>query len=175
LYTGEELLKLNLPGRFELGRGEIVPLTPPGFEHGEVAGNTAFCLKDHARRTGRGRVVVESGFYTERGPDTVRGPDVSYWSRERVPDSPTGFLDLPPDLAVEVVSPHDTSREVEEKVQEYLRAGVKRVWVLYPRSRTVHVFSSDGGCRVLQAADVLEDPELLPGFSCPVAELFRTD
>ncbi|MCE7872758.1 Uma2 family endonuclease [bacterium CPR1] len=171
LYTGEDVERLGLKGRFELIRGEIVTLTPPGFEHGEVAANASFLIKGHSQRGG-GRVVVESGVYTERNPDTVRGPDISYWRHHRLTGNPAGFVSIPPDLAVEVVSPNDTSQEIEQKVQEYLRAGVIRVWVLYPRTRTLHVFEPGGRCQVLQASEQLNDPELLPGFSCLVAEFF---
>ena len=121
-----------------------------------------------------GEVVVESGYRLESGPDTVRGPDVSFVSRERIEESglPVAFFDGPPDLAVEVVSPSDTAAEVEAKVAEYFRSGARRVWVAYPGSRSVVVHFPDGLSRKFGEGDTLEDPELLPGLALPVSQLF---
>ncbi len=172
LYTGEDLEKLNLPGRWELVRGELTELTPPGWEHGEVQVNVASLLRAHARACG-GRVASESGIYTESNPDTVRGPDISYIRPGRLGKAPPGFSRVVPDLVVEVVSPHDSSAELESKVEEYLTAGTLRVWLVYPGTRTVYVHGPRKEIRKLTQEDVLTDPEILPGLACPVAEFFE--
>lgn len=144
-------------------------MTPPGGEHGEIQTSTATVLKIYAREHG-GRVMTESGIYTEESPDTIRGPDVLYYAPGRLEGKHTGYLRLPPDLVVEVISPDDRSAEIEAKVSEYLARGVKRVWVLYPDPRTLYVHGA--GVRKLQANEELTDPEVLPGFRCLVEDFF---
>lgn len=110
-----------------------------------------------------------------RDPDTVRAPDVSYVRAERVPPggAPEGFWDCAPDLAVEVVSPHETAEDVWEKVRDFLRAGVSLVWVIYRRTREVVAYTPDGVARVFTEVDALSFPDVLPGFSCAVSEMFE--
>jgi Uma2 family endonuclease len=158
-----------------LVRGEVVETMPPGGKHGGIALATGTQLRLWAKGGPGGYVGVESGFILARDPDTVRGPDVYYVRAERIPSTgvPDAFWDIPPDLAVEVVSPDDSATEVREKVREYLDAGVPMVWVMYPRSREVIVHTSDGLARAYGPDDVLEGLDLLPGFRCRVAELFE--
>jgi Uma2 family endonuclease len=120
-----------------------------------------------------GCVGVESGFILHRNPDTVRGPDVFYVRAERLPPTgiPEAFWELAPDLAVEIVSPGDSAEEVREKVRDYLAAGTRLVWVIYPRTEEVVVHTPDGLARTYGQDAVLEHFEVLPGFACPVAEL----
>src|SRR5436190_1407007 len=103
--------------REELVRGEIVTTPPPGFAHGMYQINVGALLHNYVRRHKLGRVVVESGVVTEREPDTVRGPDVSYWSKEILPldETPSGYPDVPADLCVEVLSPKDAPAKTEQK------------------------------------------------------------
>ncbi|MEW6279798.1 MAG: Uma2 family endonuclease [Candidatus Eremiobacterota bacterium] len=171
LYTGEDLLRLKQPGRWEVVRGELIELTPPGCEHGEIQVNVASLLKGYAKQVG-GRVLTESGVYLERQPDTVRGPDVSFYSPGKLETVPTGFSCVVPDLVVEIISPGDSSQEVEGRLQEYLAAGVRRVWLLYPRTRTVYVHGQGRQVYRCDERDTLVDEEVLPGFSCRVAEFF---
>jgi Uma2 family endonuclease len=106
-------------------------------------------------------------------PDTVRAPDIAFVTAARLSEPvPQGYFSGPPDLAVEVVSPHDRVSEVEEKVQDWLDAGCREVWVVSPRFRRITVYRSPTDIRVLTAGDVLESAELLPGFSCRVGEVF---
>jgi Uma2 family endonuclease len=105
----------------------------------------------------------------------VRRADVSFIRRERYSwDQLThdGFMTLAPDLAVEVVSPNDYGREIEEKVDDYLRAGVPLVWVVYPEIRVVHVYRGDGTAGRFRGADELSGEDVLPGFRCKVDDLF---
>jgi len=119
-------------------------------------------------------VVAESGFRLEQQPDTVRGPDVAFIARERIPAEglPRAFFEGPPDLAVEIVSPSDTAADLEIRVHDYLRNGALRVWVVYPDSRRVAVHRRDGTARWYSEDAAIEDEGLLPGFSLPLREIF---
>jgi Uma2 family endonuclease len=104
----------------------------------------------------------------------VRKPDVSFIRRGRLPDErlPKGHVTIPPDLAVEVLSPNDLADEVDEKVKEYLEAGVLVVWVVFPKTRTVQIHRADGPIVKLTETDELSGEEVLPGFRCRVGEIF---
>ena len=158
----------------ELVRGEVVPVSPPSFLHGWVQVQVAFALEGYARRTRLGRVTVESGVLTETGPDTVRGPDVAFWSFARLPadQTPVVFANVAPDVAAEVVSPSNTRGQIARKVREYFAAGGPMVWVIDPDERTVTVYREPGNGTVLWDDAVLRGADVLPGFECPVAEFF---
>ena len=162
------------PGRYELVQGEIVSMPPPGLRHGEVQMNVGFAIKAYLLTNRIGRVVTESGAVVERDPDTVRGPDVSYYSQERLPfgKEVVAYHDEVPDLVAEVVSPDDTKKELKAKVREYLAAGVRVVWVVDPDDRTVTVFTEPTKSTVLEADATLTCEGVLPGFACRVADLF---
>lgn len=176
LLTAEEFFQLysHRDGRYALVKGKVMEMAPPGGVHGGVASNIVYLLSAYNRQHQRGAVMVESGFRLESEPDTVRGPDVSFVRQERVPAEglPTGFFMGPPDLAVEVVSPWDSAAELQRKVQDYLRSGAQRVWVAYPDTHTMVVHRPGGAARWYGQGDVLEDPELLPGFQLPMKEVF---
>jgi Uma2 family endonuclease len=177
LITAEEFLRMPPPpdgSRQELVRGVIVTMPPPGFRHGECQVTIAFLLKQYARSTLRGRVTVESGLVTERDPTTVRGPDVAYWSAERLPldQDPEGYPGVAADLAVEVLSPEESLGSIHEKVREYFACGVRMVWVVHPKDCTVTVYRSPEQGQTLHPTATLPGEDVLPGFTCPVAELF---
>ena len=176
LITAEQFVEMTFDAPVELVRGEILEMARPGMRHGVVCGNAYDPLKAWSRSTQRGLVAInDTGVITERDPDTVRGPDVLYISRERLPlgEVPTTILSVAPDLAVEVFSPHDVWKDILEKVTEYFEAGVREVWVVDPEDRAVHVFRPDSKPRKLTGADILESPDVLPGFSCQVAKFFE--
>jgi Uma2 family endonuclease len=158
----------------ELVRGEIVTMPAPGFRHGQCQLNVAFQLKLHVRSNPTGRITVESGLPTETDPDTVRGPDVAYWSFERLPadQTPEGYPTVAADLVVEVLSPTTTRRAINDKVREYLTRGVRIVWVVDPDDRTVTIYRQPDEGRVLWEGATLTGEDVLPGFSCRVGEFF---
>lgn len=176
LKTAADLLQMPDDGhRYELVRGEMIRLTPAGAEHGVIAQLLAEKLSYHVRARRLGLVcAAETGYLLFRDPDTVRAPDVSFVSRERMAGVgiPQGYWPCAPDLAVEVVSPGDRFQDLVEKVRDYLAAGTRRVWVVEPRSRTVSVYRSPTEVRVLTAADELDGEDAVPGFRLPVADLF---
>ena len=177
LVTAEQFLELEgrekFP-RYELVQGEVVEMAPPGGIHGGIAASLTIALGSYLRQNNLGRVVVETGYRIQRDPDTVRSPDVSFITADRLPPGglPRGFIEGPPDVAVEVVSPSDTANEVEAKVHDYLRAGTRRVWVIYYGTRRVLAYFEDGSVKWYQEGDTLKDEEVLPGFLLPVSELF---
>ena len=177
--TADELLRLPDDGlRHELVGGELRTMSPAGAEHGSVAGNAFFSLKDHVRARRLGDVYAsETGFLIARDPDTVRAPDVAFVTRERLraAGSVQGYWPGAPDLAVEVISPNDLYTEVDEKVAEWLAAGTRMVVVLNPRRRGAQVHRPGAPVRILTAEDVLDGEDVVPGWRVPLAELFRDD
>lgn len=176
LLTSEDFFReySHVDCDFELVKGEVVQVSPPGVGHGYIALNVGGEMRTFVRAHDLGIVIVESGFRLERDPDTVRGPDVSFILKERLVDGrpPVGFFQGAPDLAVEVVSPSDTAASIEAEVNEYLTNGTQRVWVIYPDTRTVVVHAPNNVSTRYDEGDILTDEELLPGFSLPVSLVF---
>jgi Uma2 family endonuclease len=176
IYTAEDLMRLSSEGkRCELVKGELVEMAPTGGRHGRVSSRIDRRLGNFVEQHGLGEVfAAETGFRLARNPDTVRAPDVAFVARERLPspDLPTGYPELAPDLVVEVLSPSDTAVQVQAKVEDWLRAGVRLAWVVYPDTRSVVVYRSLSEVVVLGEEDNLQGDPVLPGFSCPVADIF---
>jgi Uma2 family endonuclease len=177
LLTAEEFAERPDPGYpEELVRGRIVSMPAPKPRHGEICNRTGRILGDCAEGRNLGRVLSnDTGVITERGPDTVRGADVSYYSFARVPKAPLPdrYLDVAPDLVVEVLSPSDRWPKVLSKVAEYLDAGTTVVLVLDDQRRMAHVYRADGTTRILAAAEDLEIPELFGDFRVRVGRFFE--
>jgi Uma2 family endonuclease len=175
LLTADDLWRMpEGTTRRVLIRGELHETMPPGGIHSDIALELGMRLRMWAQQQQAGSVGVEAGFILARAPDTVRAPDVAYVSAARIPAAgiPEGFWPLAPDLAVEIVSPGESADEVRTKVADYLEAGARLVWLVYPRRREVLAHTPDGLIRTAQATDTLDDAEVLPGFACPVAALF---
>ena len=176
LMTAEELLYANVPNkRTELVRGRFIVHEPPGGRHGYVAANLAFRLKQHSDLTGAGAVFVgDVGFTLHRDPDTVRGPDVAFVRTDRLPPGPipNTYLELAPDLVVEVLSPGDRPGEVLAKVADWLDAGARLVWVIDPERRHARVYRADGTESLLDETGQLVGEDVLPDFTCTLASIF---
>jgi Uma2 family endonuclease len=176
-YTPEELLAMPDADRYELVNGALVERNV-GWLSGWVATQLARRLANFAEERHAGWVVGNSGDAGYQGfpdsPRTVRKPDVSFVASGRFPGEqlPLGYARLAPDLAAEVISPNDLYEEVEEKVEEYLRAGVRLAWVISPRNRTVRVYRADGSSGSRRENDELDGEAVLPGFRCAVRDLF---
>jgi Uma2 family endonuclease len=158
---------------YELNEGEVVTLTERMPRHNLVRDNIAALLWDFAHPRNLGRVFLETGY--QLSPETVRIPDVSF-----VPADRMGEIDLDnriqgaPALAIEVVSPNDLAQELTQKVKQYLAAGTRSVWVVYPKIREAHVFRADGGSFVRHEHEALDDHDLLPGFSLDLKSVFES-
>ncbi|MDQ6670841.1 MAG: Uma2 family endonuclease [Chloroflexota bacterium] len=177
--TADELAALEGDGyRYDLLRGELIRVSPAGFEHGRIAARIAARLVVFLESHPELGVAVgaETGFRLARNPDTVLGPDAAVVGHDRLPPSAnrSGYLELAPDLAVEIVSPSDRWTTVTDKVDAYLAAGVRLVWVVEPSRRTVRIYASDHAERRLRADSdaVLEGDSVVPGFSLSLADLF---
>jgi Uma2 family endonuclease len=174
ITTADQLLTTPGLGRCELVRGELMVMSPAGFEHGQIIGEMTAALVAFVKQHQLGMVMgAETGFQIGHNPDTVRAPDVAFVRSDRVPPAPVrGFFQGPPDLAVEVVSPGDRVGEVAAKVQQWLDAGCSLVWVVDPQVRTVAVYRSRGSTGVVGAAGELSGEDVLPGFRLALADLF---
>jgi Uma2 family endonuclease len=174
LLTAEELFKLGDIGPCELVEGELIMMSPTSGEHGEIVALITTALSNFARPNRLGHVLAgEAGTLIKRDPDTVRGVDVMFYAAGRLDSvDRRKYLPLPPDLAIEVVSPEDRWNDVELKVTEYLDAGVRLVWVVDPHTRTVRVYKPGWEMRRLAVGDTLDGGDVLPGFTMPVGDLF---
>ena len=180
IFTADDLLNLSesaSDGRcYELVEGKLYEIPPPSPRHGEVTSNIDFLLQTHVRQYRLGRVLAgDPGFVLGRNPDTVRGPDVAYLSYQRFPaneELPIRYGDFVPDLVVEVVSPSDTRPYLQQKMEAWLAASVRVVWIVDPRRREVAVHSADRDSVLLHSDDTLDGSPVLLGFTCQVADFF---
>lgn len=175
LVSAEEFARIpDDDHRYELVEGRVVRMSPPGARHAVLVTGIASLLKQHADAHGLGVVMSSGGFTIDRGPDTVREPDVAFVSQVRIPGTgvPETFWEGAPDLAVEVVSPSDRRLAVIRKVDQYLARGVRLVWVVDPRLMNVTVYRAGQPAVTLAFDDTLDAGDVMPGFACEVRRLF---
>jgi Uma2 family endonuclease len=173
--TADELLAMPNDGiRRELVDGELREMNPPGWEHGEIAGNILGELRSHVLKSKLGKAASEVSYRLVEGPDTVRVPDVSFVRADRLPRTGrvSGFWPGAPDLAVEIVSPTDRYSDVAAKIHEYLDAGTRMILVVDPPRRTITVHRSRTDVAVLTEDDVLDGGDVVPGWKLPVRDIF---
>lgn len=171
--TAEDLLAMGDIGPCELIDGRVVPMSPTGAEHGQVESTLARLLGNFVEANGLGRVLTgEVGIVTRRSPDRVRGADVVFLSAASGSRVPSGFLETPPDLVVEVISPSDRWQDTRETIEEYFAMGVRQVWIVEPRLRTVLVHDGPTAVVRLASGEVLRGTGPLAGFELPVSALF---
>jgi Uma2 family endonuclease len=173
--TPDEFLRMPESDHYELIDGHPVE-KKMGAESGFVVGQIIIRLGQHLGLRPGGWVLPDDAGYRcfPTRPRLVRKPDVSFIRPGRLPDEriPKGDVSIPPDLAVEVVSPNDLYNEVDVKVSEYLAVGVPLVWVVNPETRTACVFRPDGSARRLREDEEIDGGDVLPGFRCRLAEFF---
>ena len=168
--TLEEFLENDVEG-YEYVKGELVPMSPPSMIHGEISMNIVRYLDAHVYTHQLGRLyIAETTFQLD---DRLVKPDVAFISTERLPENREKGSPIPPDLAVEVVSPTDKHYDVTEKALAYLKAGTRLVWVIEPVAKTVMVYRSETDFTVLTREDTLTGEDVVEGFACPVAQLFE--
>jgi Uma2 family endonuclease len=165
----------NMDRLFELRRGEVIELSRPTRPHGRVCFRVGYLLERYAEQTGFGYVVSnDAGVVLEEDPGTVVGPDIAFFADATAfEDIAPKWAESPPILVVEVLSPNDKPTRVNEKVRDYLTGGVKVVWVIDYEERNVTVFRPDRTHVILKESNVLTGDPDLPGFSCPVSDVFR--
>ncbi len=175
LLTADDLLAKGDIGRCELIYGELVMMSPAGLEHGVVAMRfgryLAAWVDDHELGI---CLAAETGFKIESNPDLVRAPDASFIRKERLRGPITRkFFDGVPDLAVDVLSPEDCKRDIAEKVNMWLAHGTQVAWVADPKSMTVTIHRVGAQPMRLAAGDEIANEPLLPGFTLPLAKVFK--
>ncbi len=162
---------------YELVRGDLMIASPASPVQGRYASRLIHALVDFVDEQDLGEVyTAEPGFVLKPEPEAiVRAPDVAYVRKDRIPppDEQTGFWPVAPDLVVEIVSPSDTADDIQSKVQDYLDAGTRLIWVVYPPTKTVVEYRKRGGLPRLGIDDALQGNDVLPGFSYPLKQLFR--
>ena len=168
--TMTEFLEDDLEG-YEYVKGELVPMAAAAIVHGEIGSNIHLILGMYVREKKLGRLyILETTFQLD---DRVVKPDVAFVSTERLSEDKLKGYANAPDLAIEIVSPTDKHYDVTEKALAYLKAGTRLVWVIEPIMKTVMVYRSETDFTLLNYEDTLTGEDVVPGFSCPVAELFE--
>jgi Uma2 family endonuclease len=178
LITADELLAMptGMGKRYELLEGELREMSPAGWRHGKVTSRLNARLDAYVEEHDLGVVFgAETGFRLASDPDTVRAPDISFVSKQNLPEREPrdGFWPGAPDLAVEVLSPGDRVGEVDNKTEAWLSAGCAAVWVVNPKLKTVAIHRSSTEIQLHALGDTLRGDPVVPGFSCSVAELFQ--
>lgn len=176
--TADDLFALPNNGRhrYRLIAGELRTMAPAGSEHGHRAQSLGAILWEFVRKHHLGATfAAETGFLIQRDPDTVLAPDASFVRKERIPTSglPIGFFPGPPDLAAEIISPSERQSDIDEKVELWLNSGVRLLWLVHPRRRTVTVYRTLTDVKLLTETDTLDGGDVLPGFACRVGEIFE--
>lgn len=174
--TPEDLLALEDSERYELLNGRLVEQSV-SLKSSWVAGEIAFLLRRYLEKNPLGNVFPEGTSYQcfPDEPRRVRRADVSFIRTGRLTESQfdSGHCPIAPDLAVEVVSPHDSYADVVAKLDDYFSASVPLIWVVDPESRTVTVYRNGAeSISLLHEADELSGEQVLPDFACRVADIF---
>jgi Uma2 family endonuclease len=174
-YTPEDLLAMPDEKNYELVDGRLVERNMSTLSSW-VAGELHFQIRSYCQTNPHGWVMPEGTGYQcfPTIPNKVRRPDVSFVRRERLPAnaSSEGYMTITPDLAVEVLSPNDLAWDIDQKVVEYLGAGVPLVWVVHPEIRAMRVHRKGGPASWLGEEDEMSGEDILPGFSCRVGAIF---
>ena len=176
LLTAADLMRLHSEGiRGELIRGVLHQTVATGMRHGKIVINLGILVGAVVLPGRLGHLFgSDAGVRLDRGPDTVREPDLAFISAARLPlDAQVpGYAEIVPDLVVEIVSPSDRPVAVHDKAQMWLRYGVRLVWVVNPETRTIITMPADGPDRTLYEDDTLDGGAVIPNFSCPVRDVF---
>ena len=175
VLSGKELFEFGDIGRAELIQGRLRAMSPTGYPHGIIEITIASLLRAFVRPRKLGKVLGgEVGIFIRRQPDTIRGADVAYISNARLAQNQAsqGYLDVAPELIVEVLSPGDRWTDVMQKLAEYLQIGARSVWIADPGRQEIFVYHALTDVQRFTAADAISDEAALPGFSASVAEIF---
>jgi Uma2 family endonuclease len=168
LLTAEEYIMLPDPGdgsQQDLLRGEVITKQPPGTLHVFTCSKVDRKLGVFVGSGPGGTLAYnETGFIAERDTDNVRGPDISYWTKERLKEVPVGYMEISPDMLIEVLSPSNTSNQIRAKLIEYFPKGVRLAWVIAPEDRTLLICRRPDEGRVLHETATVTGEDVLPGF-----------
>ena len=180
--TAEEFFDSPYAHGFELVKGRIVSKgggkfevnMPAGAKHGAVIDELETRISYFVRENKLGKVfAAETGFILAEG--TVRGIDISFVGNEKITEFgiPDKFFPVAPDLAIEVISPGNTFDEIQDKIEEYIIAGTKLVWIVYPKQKMIHIYRQNNLIKILRENDTLEGEDILPNFQVKLSEIFN--
>lgn len=180
-YTVEEFFEYttgqNENKLFELVRGRIREAAGSSGKNAALAARISYFFNSWVMPRKLGFVTGADGSYVlhRNAPDTVRIPDVGFISKERLPKLPDdGFIPMPPDIAVEVISRSEGAEDIRDKVDEYLEYGVKIIWLVYPRKLIVDIYTQQNPTNATYRLDaVLDGGDVMPGFKLSVKEIFE--
>ena len=161
--------------RLELVRGVVQVMSPAGSEHGWIASRILIRLGAYVEANDLGKTfAAETGFLIEVDPDTVRAPDAAYVSHENLASAPpsSSYLQVAPDLVVEVVPPNDASTDLEAKAEQWIEAGTKIVLVADPKNQTLRVYKSKAQIEVLRSGEEFASGEVCDAWIISVNEIF---
>ncbi len=175
--TLEEFAQLSRDGaRHEVNAGELIIMPPSKFLHSRVVRKIFKAIETALEAMKFGEVLAEAGYVLSCDPLTIRQPDISVISSERIRTTrDDGYVEGAPELAVEVVSPSDSVQDLEVKVDQYLVSGAKQVWIVSPNTKRVYVFSPSSQPRIYDETQTLDGGDLLPGFSVKIADFFVSE
>ena len=175
-WTEADLLRLGNDNQwqYELVRGELRQMSPANSVHGNLEFRFAVALGKYLEQHPLGEGYTgDTGFQLSVEPLTIRSPDLAFIRTERLPTgSRPAFLPLAPDLVIEIVSPSESARTIAEKVSDYLAAGTRLLWVVYPDQQHVHEYRATHAFHIYTAGDTLDGRDVLPGFQYALAALF---
>jgi Uma2 family endonuclease len=176
--TAKEFQKFDSEWRYDLINGELRPMPPmPGEKHGAVTYDLGFELGLFVRQHDLGQCyAAETRFIITHNPDTTLGPDWAFIAKERLPKKRgEKFLDMAPDAVLEVRSPSDRPRQVQEKVEQWLTAGVRIVWELNLKTKILTVHRPSQESHTIGVDGEIDGEDVLPGFRFPLRRLFEED
>ena len=177
INSAEQLFKASENGkRLELQKGTLIVMSPAGSEHGRIASRILIRLGTYVEENDLGETfAAETGFLIEQNPDTVRAPDAAFVSHRRLSetDPTSAYLALAPDLVVEVVSPNDSSSDIEGKAHQWLSAGTQIVLVADPKNETLRAYRSKSEIQVLHSGETFESGDVCKNWQLSVNEVFK--
>lgn len=172
-WTAETFFYSPLSKNHELVNGKIVKIMPAGALHGIITNRLNRYLSNFVFEHNLGEMMAaETGFVLNE--KTVRGADSAFVSNEQFARHglPDGYFPAAPEIAIETASPSNSSDELMEKVELYIAAGSRLVWIVYPKQKMIHVYRQSNVVHVLRENDTLDGEDVLPNFKLPLAELF---
>ncbi len=174
ILTAEQLFESGIAGRTELIEGKLIRMAPTGYAHGIVEMKLSKKLGRFVEEHDLGQVMTgEVGIFIRRNPDTIRAADVIFISKKRFEQlKSVTYLDVAPEIVVEIISPTDLLQEVTGKIDDYFSIGIDRVWIVDPIHGHATVFRSPTKAIRFADDEELEDQSILPGFKLKLSELF---
>ncbi len=173
-WTADDLLALDHADHYqdELVRGELYQMSSASPHHSRYKVRVIVAISKYLEAQPIGEVFSgDAGFEIQSAPLTIRVPDVSFVLQQRIPQA-TGFWKLAPDLVVEIISPSENAQSIAGKVSDYLQAGTRLLWLVYPQRQEVQEYRPTQPFHIYRHADMLDGREVLPGFRYPLRDLF---